>query len=281
MVNIGHKQFVAVHSALKLEPNLINNTIMAIGTPEELESVTAKIDELRKQMPAPEPMVSTVYKLRYTTTSGALAILQPLMPKATFVRDTVSRSLAATAKASDHKKIEEFLRQFDVQTEPATYVVKPSQALIVQSSLKALFPLLEITVDPTTGQLIVIATSDQQERVAEVVELMASGPNASDRTIKVFKIDIERVDQTSLLSALQAILPSQIKLESNARNGTLLAIGSPDELTMVADKITKLQQEPVANSDHTCGKSLLTESRTHQPHTRSLRCQADFGFPSK
>ena len=228
---------------IRLEPNLINNTIMAIGTPEELESVTAKIDELQKQMPAPEPTVSTVYKLRYTTTSGALAILQPLMPKATFVRDAVSRSLAATAKASDHRKIEEFLKQFDVQTEPATYVVKPSQALIVQSSLKALFPLLEITSDPTTGQLIVIATSDQQERVAEVVELMASGPNASDRTIKVFKIDVDRVDQTSLLSALQATLPSQIKLESNARNGTLLAIGSPDELTMVADKIEKLQQE--------------------------------------
>ena len=130
-----------------------------------------------------------------------------------------------------------------MQTEPATYVVKPSQALIVQSSLKALFPLLEITSDPTTGQLIVIATPDQQERVAEVVELMASGPNASDRTIKVFKIDVDRVDQTSLLNALQAILPSQIKLESNARNGTLLAIGSPDELTMVADKIEKLQQE--------------------------------------
>lgn len=228
---------------IKLESNLTNNTIMAIGTPVELESVTAKIIELQKQMPAPEPTVSTVYKLRYTTTSGAIAILQPLMPKATFVRDTVSRSLAATAKASDHLKIEEFLRQFDLPTAPATYVVKPSQALIVQSSLKALFPLLEITSDPTTGQLIVIATSDQQERVAEVVELMVSGPNASDRTIKVFRIDMERVELTSLLSALQATLPSQIKLESNARNGTLLAIGSPDELTMVADKITQLQQE--------------------------------------
>ena len=228
---------------IKLESNLINNTIMAIGTPDELESVTAKIVELQKQIPAPEPTVSTVYKLQYTTTMGALAILQPLMPKATFVRDTVSRSLAATAKASDHLKIEEFLRQFDVPTEPATYVVKPSQALIVQSSLKALFPLLEITSDPTTGQLIVIATSDQQERVAEVVELIVSGPNASDRTIKVFKIDMERVELASLLSALQATLPSQIKLESNARNGTLLAIGSPDELTIVADKITKLQHE--------------------------------------
>lgn len=236
---------------IRLEPNLINSTIMAIGTPEELESVAAKMDELKKQMPAPEPTVSKVYKLRYTTTSGALAILQPLMPKAIFVRDSVSRSLAATAKANDHRKIEEFLKQFDVPTEPATYMVKPSQALIVQSSLKALFPLLEITSDPTTGQLIVIATSDQQARVAEVVELMASGPNASDRTIKVFKIDMERVEMTGLLSALQATLPSQIKLESSTRNGTILAIGSPEELAMVSDKITKLQQElpvPDANS---------------------------------
>jgi len=230
-------------SQIRLESNPSNNTILAIGTPEEVELVAAKVDELQKQMPAPEGLTSRVYPLKYATTSGAIAILQPLVPRATFVRDALTKTLAATARASDHLKIDEFLKVYDVPTVPATYLVKPTQVAIVQSSLKTLFPLLEITADPTTGQLIVIASFDQQKRIAEVVELMVSGPNASERTIKVFVIDQERVDQTSLVSALQATLPSQIRLESNVRNGTLMAIGAPEEITMVADKIAKLQQE--------------------------------------
>ena len=230
-------------SQIRLESNPTNNTILAIGTPEELELVTAKIDELQKQLPAPEGLTSTVYPLNYATTSGAIAILQPLVPRAIFVRDPLTKTLASTAKASDHRKIAEFLNAYDVPTVPATYVVKASQVAIVQSSLKSLFPLLEITSDPTTGQLIVIASSDQQKRVAEVVELMISDPNSSERSVQIFKLDPDRVDQSSLLSALQATLPSQIRLESNARNGTLLVIGTSEELTMVADKIEKLQQE--------------------------------------
>ena len=232
-----------IPSQIRLESNPTNNTILAIGTPEELELVTAKIDELQKQMPAPEGLTSTVYPLRYATTSGAIAILQPLVPRAIFVRDALTKTLAATAKASDHQKIVDFLIAYDVRTVPATYVVKPTQVAIVQSSLKSLFPLLEITSDPTTGQLIVIASSDLQKRVAEVVELMVSGPNASERTVRLFKLDPDRVDPTSFLSALQATLPSTIRLESYSRSGTILAIGTPEELSMVAEKITKLQQE--------------------------------------
>ncbi|HUP79599.1 MAG TPA: secretin N-terminal domain-containing protein [Pirellula sp.] len=230
-------------SLIRLESNPTNNTILAIGTNEELELVTRKVDELQKQLPAPDGLISTVYPLKYATTSGAIAILQPMVPRAVFVRDALTKTLAATAKASDHQKIQEFLKAYDVHTVPANYVVKPTQTSMVQSSLKSLFPLLEITSDPATGQLIVIASPDHQKRVAEVVDLIVSGPNSSERTVKVFKMDPDRVDPTSFVSALQATLPSTIRLETSSRSGSLLAIGTPEELTMVAAKFAQLQQE--------------------------------------
>ncbi len=230
-------------SQIRIESNPINSTILAIGTPGELEIVTDKINELQKQIPAPELLTSTIYQLKHTSTTGALAILQPLVPKATLVQDAASRTIAVTAKANDHRRVDELLKLYDLPKETATYSIKPIQLTMVQTSLRALFPLVEMTSDPTTGQLIVIAAADQQKRIAEIIELMLTGPNAADRTIKVFAIDQERVDQLSLLNALQATLPSQIRLESNARNSTLMAIGTPDELALVADKLAKLQQE--------------------------------------
>ena len=230
-------------SQIRLESNPINSTILAIGTPEELELVSAKFEELIKQLPILEGFTSSIYQLKHTSTAGAMAILLPLVPKATLVQDAASRTIAATAKSLEHQKIKELLELYDLPKSPATYNVKPTQLTIVQTSLRTLFPLIDITSDPTSGQLIVVATADQHERINEVIELMLNGPNAAEKTIQVFAVDQERVDQVALLSALQATLPAQIRFESNVRNGTLLAIGTPKELAMVADKVVKLERE--------------------------------------
>lgn len=230
-------------SQIRLESNPINSTILAIGTPDELAMVSAKVEELQKQMPAPEPITSVIYQFKHATTAGALAILQPLVPRATLVQDAASKSIAVSAKATDHRKIVELLEMYDLPKVTSTYSIKPAQLAMVQTSLRTLFPLVEMTSDPTTGQLIAITSADQQSRIAEVIELMLTGPNAAERTIKVFSIDQERVDQTSLLAALQATLPSQIRLESNTRNGTVMAIGTPDEIDLVTSKLTQLQRE--------------------------------------
>ena len=230
-------------SQVRLESNPTNNTILAIGTREELELVSAKVDELQKQLPTPEASTSSIYQLKHASTAGAIAILLPLVPKATLVQDPASRTIAATAKPWEHQKIRELLDLYDLPKTPATYNVKPTQLTVIQTSLRTLFPLIELTSDATSGQLIVVATAEQHKRIEEVLELMLNGPNAAEKTIKVFVVDQERVDQVSLLSALQATLPAQIRFESNVRNGTLLAIGTPEELAVVADKIVKLEQE--------------------------------------
>ncbi|MDX1926325.1 MAG: secretin N-terminal domain-containing protein [Pirellulaceae bacterium] len=232
-----------VTSQVRIEPNIKNNTLMVVGTAEEIATVSEKLTQLQEQMPAPDNVTSQVYQLQHASTNTAITILSTLVPQATLGRDMTTRTIAATAKASEHRKIAEFLKSYDLPRAPATYTVKPAQAPRVLTSLQALFPFLDVTADPVSGQVIVITSVEQQKRVAEVIELMTNGPNASENTVKVFHVDPLRVQLSGLLTALQATLPASIRLESNPLNNTLLAIGTPQELALVTSKVELLEQQ--------------------------------------
>ncbi len=232
-----------ISSQIRIEPNIKNNTLMAVGTAEELAAVSEKINQLQNEMPAPDVVTSQVYQLQHASTTTAITILSTLVPQATLGRDMTTRTIAATAKASEHRKIAEFLKSYDLPRAPATYTVKPTQAPRVVASIQALFPFVDVTADATTGQVIVITSVEQQKRIAEVIDLMTNGPNATESTVKVFHVDPQRVQLAGLLSALQATLPSQIRLESNPLNNTLLAIGTPKELEIVSAKVQLLEQQ--------------------------------------
>ncbi len=297
---------------VRLESNALNNTILAIGSPEELEQVRIQFEAIIQQMPAAITNSSIVYELKHASPLSALTVLSTLVPRATLAQDASTRTIAATARQEDHAKIAEFLAAFDTPrsaagqmvktysvpfgematlptllsqiapqalvssdvtsrtitvwaseelqariqqtidqisvtakdaTKPATYNVKPTQLLAIQTSLKTLFPAIVITADPTTGQLIVVASEELQVRVAAVVELMSNGPNAGEKTTAVFQIDSERTTLANVLAALQATIPAQVKLESNPLNSTILAIGTPEELERVKELYERLLEQ--------------------------------------
>jgi type II secretory pathway component GspD/PulD (secretin) len=230
-------------SQIRLEPNTANQTILAIGTPDELNLAAKKLEELQQQLPEPDEVTTRVYAIRHGSTASALTVLQAMMPKVSMVQDATTRTLSANAKKRDHDRIEAFLKDYDRTREPATYMVKPTQAAAAQSSLKALFPFADVTGDATTGQIVVVAESEQQKQIAKVIEMLGTGPNAAERTVRVFGIDPSRVDLTALISTLQSTLPPNIRLEANARNYSILAIGTPEDLNRVAVKLDEVLKQ--------------------------------------
>jgi type II secretory pathway component GspD/PulD (secretin) len=230
-------------SQIRLEPNTANQTILAIGTPDELNLAAKKLEELQQQLPEPDEVTTRVYAIRHGSTASALTVLQAMMPKVSMVQDATTRTLSANAKKREHDRIEAFLKDYDRPREPATYMVKPTQAAAAQSSLKALFPYADVTGDATTGQLVVVAESEQQKQIAKVIEMLGTGPNAAERTVRVFGIDPSRVDLTALISTLQSTLPPSIRLEANARNYSILAIGTPEDLNRVAVKLDEVLKQ--------------------------------------
>jgi type II secretory pathway component GspD/PulD (secretin) len=82
-----------------------------------------------------------------------------------------------------------------------------------------------------------------QTKISQVVELMQSSGGAGEKTIRVFHLNPDQVDVTALMSTLTSTVPANIQLDPNTRNQTITAIGTKDELDLVAKKIEEIQQQ--------------------------------------
>lgn len=236
----------------KLWPNLemssdaSANRIIATGTDTELSQLGEAIDRLNSS-----PDGKTQFVKTYPVTAGEMSslstILSQIAPQAIISIDVSSRTVTVWAADDQHTRVQEAIQQISQSAsgakEPATYLLKPTQLVAVQTALQNLFPGVGIASVPTSGQLIVVASKEQQQRIAEVIELIAIGPNADERTVKVFSIDPSRADLTDLVAALQATVSSQIRIEPNPKTNTLMVVGTEDELKTVAEKISQLQAQ--------------------------------------
>lgn len=243
---------ILLPTLVKLWPNLelaadtTANRIIASGTDAELEQLNEAIERLIAS-PDGKPQFVKTYPVPAGEMTTLATILGQIAPQAIISTDIISRTATVWASEEQQIRVQQAIEQIGktaaAAKEPATYIIKPTQVIAVQTALQTLFPTVGVASVPTSGQLIVVATPDQQKRIAEVVELLATGPNASENTVKVFHVDPQRVQLSGLLTALQATLPSQIRLESNPLNNTLLAIGTPQELALVTSKVELLEQQ--------------------------------------
>jgi type II secretory pathway component GspD/PulD (secretin) len=309
-----------VPAQVRLESNLSNNTILAIGTPADLDKVRQRFAQLLDEMPPLPATSSRVYELQHTTSPAVVSVLATLIPGVPLAQDPTLRAFAATARDVDHEKIVEFLQAFDVAraptgrtvqtysvpfgemstlpslivqlapqalissdlttrtvtawadadshtriqqaiekvshaaeqaTAPTSYALRPNQIPNVQVALRSLFPTLSMSADSTTGQLVVIASPEIHKRVAEVVDLLANGPGAEDRTTAVLQVDPEKTSLREVFTALQALSPPQVSLTSNATNHTILAIGPGEDLEQVQSQFTRLSEQIPAPEQRT------------------------------
>lgn len=238
-----------VPAPVKLEVHAASNSILSIGTSGELEEVAKQVEQLKQRLPQLPTSTMRIYKMQHGSLTSAMTMLQSLVPKATMVPDVNSRSLAVSAKEQDHQKIQEFLQHFDLPPQAKTYAVRPSQLAAIQTSLRTLFPTLEMTGDSTSGQLVILAAETTQQQVAQIVELLGKGAPGVERTIQAYTLDSQRFEAASFMTTLQSLVPATVKLESNASTNSVLAIGSEEELQLVAQQVDKLKQQiPIEHS---------------------------------
>ncbi len=231
---------------MELAADTTANKIIASGSADDLVKLGQAMERL---VAAPDGSPQSVQT--YAVPAGDMltlaSILGQIAPQAIISTDATSRTVTAWANEEQHQRIAQALEQISKTAQsakvPATYIVKPTQVLSVQTALQSLFPSASVAGIATTGQLIVVTTDEQQKRIAQVIEMLASGSNGADRTIRVFRLDPERMDTTSAITGLQAVLPSQIRLEPNTASNTILAIGTPEELNVVATKLDEVQKQ--------------------------------------
>ncbi|TWU17145.1 Bacterial type II/III secretion system short domain protein [Novipirellula galeiformis] len=263
----------AMWPGMQLTADATANRVVASGTEQEQQQLQAALKQLLA-VPGDQAELVKTYPVPFGEMTTLPAILMQLAPQALISSDPVSRTVTVWASADQQTRVQQALDELGKNAQnamqPATYIVKPTQLVAVQSSLQTLFPAIGIAADTTTGQLIVVAQEETQKRVAAVIELLSNGPNAEENTTKVLRFDPKQIDLANVLSALQSTIPPQVRLESNPANHTILAIGSPSDLARVDAMVEKLVEQlppaetlssvvyPLQHADPTSALTVLT-----------------------
>jgi type II secretory pathway component GspD/PulD (secretin) len=236
---------------MKMSADTVSNKIIASGNSLELEQFSQAVEKLLSLPAGKQPVVRT-YSIPVGDMTTLPTILSQIAPQSTVSSDVTSRTVTVLATEEMQQRVKEAVQQITTTAQsakrPASYQLKPTQLTAAQTALTTLFPGVTSAIDATTGQIVVVANEQMQQQVASVIELLASGPNSADRSVQVFKLSPEKNDLTSFTTTLQSLIPSQVKVELNAVTGSLIAIGSEEELRQVAKQVEMLESRLPAPS---------------------------------
>jgi type II secretory pathway component GspD/PulD (secretin) len=231
---------------VELAADSTTNRILATGTKQELDRIAESLDRLISS-PDGSPQSVKTYPVAAGDMTSLSTILSQIAPQALISPDVASRTITVFATQEQHSRVEQSLEQISktAQTtkQPQTYLVKPTQVIAVQTALITLFPTASVATVPTAGQIIVVATEEQQAKISAVIKGLETQGQSGEKSIRVFPMDADRIDATSMATTLGSMIPPQIQIEVNAKNQTITAIGTKDELDTVAKKIDEIQQQ--------------------------------------
>ena len=231
---------------VELAADSTTNRILATGTKEELDRLGDSLDRL---IAAPDgsPQSVKTYPVPAGDLTSLATILAQIAPQALISPDIASRTLTVFATQEQHTRVAQSIEQISktAQTtkQPSTYLVKPTQVTAVQTALITLFPTASVAAVPTSGQIIVVATEEQQTKIAAVIKGLENQNQTGEKSIRVFRLDPDRIDALAMTTTLASMLSPQIQIEPNPKNQTITAIGTAEELEDVSKKIDEIQQQ--------------------------------------
>ncbi|TWU38475.1 secretin N-terminal domain-containing protein [Novipirellula artificiosorum] len=218
----------------RLLPSNDPERIVLLASPTEHAKYEKWLTQLQEQVPEPAPTTSEVYPLEYGDPTGAVRVLQTLLPKVVFAADVRGKSVAATATAEDHETIQAFVKQYDDRqmddAETKVFVLGEADATALSQAVTQMAPTAMVTPDRRTNRLIVTAPKDVLIKVTEAIESMDSDPD-NQKTTKSYELDDGNT--YSLSPALQTSFP-RATISADYTNNRLIVSASEEEHVEIA-----------------------------------------------
>ncbi len=185
-----------------------------------------------------------VYPLTKADPTSTLALLKTLIPKARLAIDARTQRLIVVATLADHNVVRGTLEQLQPETSGPTdpelqfyKLKKPAPATLV-TGLQALVPAAQVTLDPTSRRLMVIAPPAEQELIKKNVERFeqAAGAEGSERLIVY---PLKTADPTTVVTTLAKMFPhAEWAPDKKARRIAVLA--RPEDQKAIGEAIEQL-----------------------------------------
>ncbi len=234
--------------------------LLVFATQEEHTSIESAIAGLTGTGSAENPATVAVYRMNNADERAVFQLLQNLVPKAKLSFDYRTDSIMALATAEDHELIKTTIAQLDLGADnPNTpelrfYTMQQAPPKNLIDGLEELVPKAEITYDPDSRQLMVIATAAEHTIVEKnLTKIQETAAAESKGELVVYPIDSADID--TVQTVLEDLYP-EIRIQVDAKNDRIMITALPEQHKRIATEIEKM------DSDVTGGSSEKTVAYT-------------------
>ncbi len=214
------------------------------GTPEEQKLVETAIERLgHGDTPENTPLLK-VYSLDDMDPTVVQTLLTQLVRDAQISLDAKSNKLMATAVPADQDLIQKTLDELVASDVPENkpevrfHTLEKASATEVVSVLRGLIPKAEVTIEPNTGRLMIVASPKDQEKAVETIAKMEEG---SDSKAELRFLELQEPLPQTVLQLLNELAP-KAEITPDTENDRLMVVASPEDHEKIAATITKVEE---------------------------------------
>ncbi|MFH1921481.1 MAG: hypothetical protein ABIP48_16570, partial [Planctomycetota bacterium] len=257
----------------RLAVDLQTKTLIALGSPADLEVIRNTLKTLQPDKPGPDAPELRFYELALAMPPSFLDIMQKVAPESQVVMDATGNRLMVVATPADHAKIEKTIESVKKKefmeglSKLQIYPVTPSQRKrfeAVMESLTTQLPGIKVITDAQPGELAVWAKPQQHEVLVGILEELRRDVPAEEKYL-LAAYPVASADPTSVLTMLQELFPDT-KLVLDAKGKRLLAWTSAAEHESIKTSLEQIESGgpptveiyPLTQADVTTTMTLLS-----------------------
>ena len=232
----------------RIAVNTTTRSLIAVGTLADHEAIRALIEQLEAQTEsAATERVLKTYPASSAIATTIVTLMTTAVPKAQVLSDTANQRLLVMATADEHARIDLLLKSLET-AENTGKQLKIHEAdqidtVSVIALLTTLTPQAAVTVDAVNKRLLVVASEQDQAKVADVLNQARIPEAASLRSLKSYPLQ-PKITSATIITLLTTLAP-RASVTPDEVNRRLLITATKDEHVLVDQVIQQVQNDAI------------------------------------
>ncbi|MBL8872883.1 MAG: hypothetical protein JNK90_24100, partial [Planctomycetaceae bacterium] len=241
VTSVSNSLRAALGTSIALTPLVASNTLMVVGTEEQIDQVRKVLESLQKELPESQKRKSLVYALKFADPTAAVRVLQSLVPKATLAADVIGKKVAATATPSEQQQIAEFITSYDMpvlnERETKIYPLQRGSGRGLSFVVQEMLPNATVFGSRDAPVLMATATAEDHEKITKIIEEY-NKTSGGDETTTV--ITLKKAKAASASEAVRQI-DDLIKVTTDLPTNSLIITASAERTAQIEALLKQLE----------------------------------------
>jgi type II secretory pathway component GspD/PulD (secretin) len=241
VTSVSNSLRAALGTSIALTPLVASNTLMVVGTEEQIDQIRKVLESLQKELPESQKRKSLVYALKFADPTAAVRVLQSLVPKATLAADVVGKKVAATATPSEQQQIAEFITSYDMpvvnERETKIYPLQRGSGRGLSFVVQEMLPNATVFGSRDAPVLMATATAEDHEKITKIIEEY-NKTSGGDETTTV--ITLKKAKAASAAEAVRQI-DDLIKVTTDLPTNSLIITASAERTAQIEALLKQLE----------------------------------------